>query len=500
MTITDVQDRFPPEAAALVESFREFGTLAAEDETEETSDVAFALSLSERLSNARRQFLLRDLLPLDLAEAVDLIQQSLPTDDLSAVIPLLTGYSGLLKIGTRVAPSAVYSVPANMYSASVLPSGLSKTATKRALVDDPARDIRKDAARAGANAKANYDALSKEEKSSAVEPEPFFPHLQSYSPESLSELLQRNETQGLGQLVLVDELSGLLQSIASDARNGRGTAESQLLEIFDGDGFTAIRIGSKPRSYEACHVSVFGNVQPDVLKGLVNDEDNTGKFARFLFCRIPLKALRLSDEDPTDEELQALEDAKQVLRHYAKCLYRLSPRTYQLTAEARKAFNAWFNKHQKRQLLAGTSGVIRSLLGKTSAHALRVAGNLHLLRVVANEVDPTERIGLATVRQAMSIVDQLTVETEAFYEHPESEELLIMRHIHQISWHGQVAVDGQKVRAKSNRSMRRICTTAAFNAAITALTAQGLGEIDQKVGLNGKKQSFIYRATQEMSA
>ncbi|MDC3009109.1 hypothetical protein OA002_03105 [bacterium] len=46
----------------------------------------------------RDQFTFDSLLPADLADALELIQQSLPTDPLSATGTLLTGYSGLFKI------------------------------------------------------------------------------------------------------------------------------------------------------------------------------------------------------------------------------------------------------------------------------------------------------------------------------------------------------------------------------------------------------------------
>ena len=47
----------------------------------------------------RDQFTFDSLLPADLADALELIQQPLPTDPLSATGTLLTGYSGLFKIG-----------------------------------------------------------------------------------------------------------------------------------------------------------------------------------------------------------------------------------------------------------------------------------------------------------------------------------------------------------------------------------------------------------------
>jgi len=48
----------------------------------------------------RDAFTFRGLLPEKLADALELIQEPLPTDPLSAVGTLLCGYSGLLKLGS----------------------------------------------------------------------------------------------------------------------------------------------------------------------------------------------------------------------------------------------------------------------------------------------------------------------------------------------------------------------------------------------------------------
>ena len=90
----------------------------------------------------RDQFTFDSLLPADLADALELIQQSLPTDPLSATGTLLTGYSGLFKIGTRVAQDHQYSVPCNAFWANVGYSGQGKSPIHQRLISDPAAAIR----------------------------------------------------------------------------------------------------------------------------------------------------------------------------------------------------------------------------------------------------------------------------------------------------------------------------------------------------------------------
>ncbi len=131
---------------------------------------------------------------------------------------------------------------------------------------------------------------------------PLFPHLSNYTPEALDIQLELHESKGLGLLIIRDELSGLLTAVSNEVKTGRGTAEAQLLETFDGDGSTSIRVEAGARSYERCHVSLYGNIQPAKLRSLINGEDATGKFARFLFVRVSARPLQLRVDDPTAEE------------------------------------------------------------------------------------------------------------------------------------------------------------------------------------------------------
>ena len=86
-------------------------------------------------------------------------------------------------------------------------------------------------------------------------------------------------------MISKDEMSGLLQSLESDTKRGRGTGEAQLLELFDGSGNLSLRV-ERQRQYERCHVSLYGNIQPKVLRRAIAGDDPTGKFARVLFLSL----------------------------------------------------------------------------------------------------------------------------------------------------------------------------------------------------------------------
>ena len=109
----------------------------------EISAAGDAIEVQNALLVKRQHFRFEQLLPADLAAALELIQQPLPTDPLSAVLTLLCGYSGLLPLGMQVAADHQYRVPTNLFVANVAPSGVAKTVVKQRLIDDPARDLRR---------------------------------------------------------------------------------------------------------------------------------------------------------------------------------------------------------------------------------------------------------------------------------------------------------------------------------------------------------------------
>lgn len=437
------------------------------------------LQLTDQLAQGRERFGFGDLLPPPLAAALALVQESLPTDPLTAVLVLLTGYSGLLKLGTRVASSHDFSVPAALWTAPVMVSGGAKSPIKRALIDAPAAQIRLQAKQAYERAMRNWQdactGIPKADRPPA--PRPRFVHLADYTPEALASQLELHEPDGLGLLIIRDELSGLLSAIANESRTGRGTAEAQLLETFDGDGTCSIRVGAGARSYERCHVALYGAIQPQKLKELINGEDATGKFARFLFVRVPARPLSLRIDDPTPAERTAYTEATEILEQFALGFFRLPPTIYQLDRGARERFVPWFEQHQRRALSPATPGVISAMLGKTSAHALRLAGVMRIAWRLHDKSDDTN-VGADLMQVAMAVVDQLVAETELFHDAPASAGTLLMQHVHQLSEnHGNRPVSWTMAKAKGSRRIRELSADDYYQA-VDQLIVLGYGQLD----------------------
>jgi hypothetical protein len=118
------------------------------------------------------------------------------------------------------------------------------------------------------------------------------------------------------------------------------------------------------------------------------------------------------------------------------------------------------------------------MLGKTSAHALRLAGVLKIAwRVHAASSDTT--IGAELMRTAMDVVDQLVAETELFHDAPASAGSLLMQHIHQLSEkHGNQPVSWGLAKNKGSRRIRKL-HAPDFYQAVDQLIAHGYGKVDE---------------------
>ena len=469
------------------------------------NDAAMRLAVSEHLAAERRIFSIDSLLPADLAEAVKVLNGPLPTDDLGAVLIPLAGLSGLLKLGTKVAASMDYEVPMNMFLAVGAPTGTAKSSVLRTYVQAPADHLCEDMAKAHQQAWQQWDEGNRGKKKTDRPPAPreLFPHVHDYTPEALTVQLVEHEKKGLGLLVVRDEMSGLFAALKADSNSGGGRGESQLLELFDGQAHTQLRVESGPRSYRSSHVSVVGFIQPDVWREVVNGNDPTGKFARFLYYSLPVRPLVLNDEPPSQQEQEAFHQAEITLKSYASSFFKEPPQTYRLSNEARRRFNHWFHAHQVRAQMPGVSKMVAAILGKTAAHALRLAGVLHLVHRLSPSLDSPGglEISAETMDVAMAMVDQLTAETESFHELPETSTSLLMRHIHALSWNqgAPKAVCLASVKASSGRELRGNLDAAAFSSCASALEDSGFGQAMQQKATNGK-QKCSYLATKAMSA
>jgi hypothetical protein len=138
-------------------------------------------------------------------------------------------------------------------------------------------------------------------------------------------------------------------------RKGRGGDEEQLLEAYDGGGHSSLRVSAEGggRFYERAQLSIFGGIQPAVLRGLVGTgEDASGLWARFAFAPVPDRVVPLPADD-SEEEATISQQAAQHLAEVAHDLFRLPRVVLTLADDARAILFDYETRCSARDLRVG---------------------------------------------------------------------------------------------------------------------------------------------------
>ena len=480
--------------------------LAAVRLEEEQRDVLLqeASALEEDLARhqARAPITLDRLFPLSLADALKRITEYLPYCDHVVATAYLAGISGLVKLGTTICgnPYTDFVTPANLYVATVGRSGQKKTPLEKLLVRRPAHELKREMAAANTRAMEAWreqcrGCKTKDER--PPKPVAIYLQIQDYTGEAFVQQLQELDKRGLSVLVLRDELSGLFGSMNA-YRSGRGSDEQQLLELFDGQAYTSLRVSAGDRSYDRCQVSIYGAIQPGVLRELIKGGDPSGKWARFLFSPLPENTVPL----PTlisDEGVAAVNGANQALQAYARRIYTMPAHRYQLDLEAIEAFSVYeHNKQiQAQQARLDAQG---ALYGKSAGKVLRVAVLLHLLELaVLNEQGEVE-VPVTTLQRAIELVDAMDDWALGFHEQAAAGEeeggvSSLMRRIHTLARKARSAVTWGQLRQQMNSKEKKGTNAALAEQAMQALAELGVGEVSE-----GPRGGLLYRATGELPA
>lgn len=480
--------------------------LAAVRLEEEQRDVLLqeASALEEDLARhqARAPITLDRLFPLPLADALRRITEYLPYCDHVVATAYLAGISGLVKLGTTICgnPYTDFVTPANLYVATVGRSGQKKTPLEKLLVRRPVHELKREMAAANTRAMESWreqckGCKTKDER--PPKPVAIYLQIQDYTGEAFVQQLQELDKRGLSVLVLRDELSGLFGSMNA-YRSGRGSDEQQLLELFDGQAYTSLRVSAGDRSYDRCQVSIYGAIQPGVLRELIKGGDPSGKWARFLFSPLPDNTVPL----PTaisPEGVAAVNGANQALQAYARRIYTMPAQRYQLDLEAIETFSVYehLKQVQAQQARLDAQG---ALYGKSAGKVLRVAVLLHLLELaVLNEQGEVE-VPVTTLQRAIELVDAMDDWALGFHEQAaagdeEGGVSSLMRRIHTLARKARIAVTWGQLRQQMNSKEKKGTNAALAEQAMQALAELGVGEVSE-----GPRGGLLYRATGDLPA
>lgn len=480
--------------------------LAAVRQEEEQRDVllqeASALEVDLARYQARVPITLDRLFPSALAEALRRITEHLPYCDHVVATAYLAGVSGLVKLGTTICgnPYTDFVTPANLYVATVGRSGQKKTPLEKLLVRRPAQELKREMAAANTRAMEAWreqckGCKTKDER--PPKPVAIYLQVQDYTGEAFVQQLQALDKRGLSVLVLRDELSGLFGAMNA-YRSGRGSDEQQLLELFDGQAYTSLRVSAGDRSYDRCQVSIYGAIQPGVLRELIKGGDPSGKWARFLFSPLPENTVPLPTAISA-EGLAAVNQANQDLQVYARRIYTMPAKRYLLDLEAIEAFGAYeHNKQiQAQQARLDAQG---ALYGKSAGKVLRVAVLLHLLELaVLNEPGEGE-VPVATLQRAIELVDAMDDWALGFHEQAAAGDeqggvSSLMRRIHTLARKARSAVTWGQLRQQMNAKEKKGIDAGLAEQAMQALAELGVGEVSE-----GPRGGLLYRATGDLPA
>ena len=438
---------------------------------------------------------LDQIMPPLLADALTTRTRYLPSDDLSAVMAFLACVSGVVKLGTELVASeaAAYRVPLNLYVALVAKTGAKKSPLSKALVDEPTKALRADLAQQHSRAMAEWTEQNRGVKPSERPdpPAPVFIAVSDYTAEALASQLQVHEIRKMPLSIHRDELAGLFGSFGKYT-GGRGADSEQLLEAFDGSGFRSLRVSAANggRSYERCHLSIWGTIQPEILQGLVASGDASGLWARFQFVPLPPRAVRIAD-DETQTEIDATDAAAELLAAACRFLYCLPVTSLAMEADARRLFMDYEFEAQGHALRA-TLPAYGALMGKAAGKVLRIAGLLHLLWSWELGSRHSAPVSIGVVERAILLVDAINQWTVGLHETAAEagEASDLMRMIHKLAEAVSGPIAWRDVAQRLSRVQRREIDSGAAATAVEALEAMGLGQIAQTA-----RGAWTYQAT-----
>ena len=430
---------------------------------------------------------LEQLFPSSIINSLRVVTRLLPYPDHLIATTYLASICPTLKLGTSLNcyPLTDFVVSLNLYIATVGDSGSKKTPLLKNLIENPLALVKAEMKARYKNEVARF-AQADHENEELEEPPHTLLYLQDVTPEACEMQLELQEKASLSILYLKDELSGLFSGL--DAyKGGRGSAQQQLLELFDGRGFSTVRKKER-RECDKTQLSIYGNVQPKVLADLQKGGDSSGQWARFLYSPNPTTPKKLPTTI-TPEARKEHEDAKEHLQKVALALTKLPPFEYQLEAEAIERFTEYLYEKEQAMKEAKNSE-LKAIFGKSGNKVGKVCGCLH---VIKNYEEPQEFVSLETLEAAIRLVDHLDKFAIKFQkESTETEEDRRLRKLMAIAWKNRKLMAWRDIKQRLSEEERRAWSHDKCMESLKKLEHMEYGETKE-----GKKGGLYFKAIKE---
>jgi hypothetical protein len=457
------------------------------------------LIATDRAEIGQRLITLDTLFPPSVAGAVRQQVEYLPSDEVTCAGVLLAAASSMLRLGTELVASRLcdFRAPLNLYAALVGRSGSKKGPVWKKLSTKPLAPIEEELRRRHNQAMEAWrmECQGKKPFEKPDPPRPVRLAIQEYTGEGLALQFQRQEEDGAPLILLRDEILGLFSGFGKYS-GGRGDDEQRILEMYDGGGFSSLRVGvdGGARSFSRCHFSILGTIQPETLSKLVSGGDPGGIWARFLFMPMSNKIVGLPLSE-TEEDALATELAERVLCETFQALYRLPRISLELEQSARTAFVKYELRCQHDSATAPVAAQ-GAAWSKAPGKVLRIAGLLHLIHRVCPDGAVGDLVGEEMIQAAANLVDHLTgwslgIHQAAMDGGGASD---LMRKVHQVAQASAAPIGWAEILRSLGKRARAEVDSSAAVAAVGALVRLGVGE----QGEGRRPGSWTYRATSDL--
>lgn len=248
---------------------------------------------------------------------------------------------------------------------------------------------------------AEYDAMGKQQKEQAIEPEK--PTLREYytsqaTTEAIFKMLNFNPR---GIVVKLDELSSLVKGM-NQYKGGRGDDREHFLSCWANADIKINRVrDDEPLIIPKPFLSVTGNLPPDILPKLETQGEEDGFIDRFLFAYPDNQTLSGWTWDGVDPS---------IMQPYEMLIYRLyslsdkESKVLGLSEDAKSLFERWYNNHIAEMQQEDFNPRLRGPYAKMTNQLARLALIIQVMNATCGQASD-EFISGGAIDAAIKLVD-----------------------------------------------------------------------------------------------
>jgi hypothetical protein len=301
--------------------------------------------------------------------------------------------------------------------------------------------------------------------------------IEDASTEALQDALAEN---GGACLLARDELAAVFKAFGKhgNAKGGGGDGEA-LCQCWNGGSWAVNRIGREGKYVQRACLSMAGGMTTDNASMLFPSLSPTGLAARLLMIASPLlPPLRWDDGRPDPvgaADYERVWLALHALKPAQNDDGSVDPYSLWLDKAANKAFADAQFRYKSLHAQSAHDEPVAALVGKMDAHLLRIAGVLHLVRMVDGDAVQSSQIDAQTMGNAVRIADWLLSENLRIYDR-------LRAGVQRLRWEGLARLiegkGGTITPAVLQRDSRNYASAEDAKAELVAMADAGYGVLD----------------------